>query len=67
MYEKTENNISKWDAIEKEPSTLEKNKEDHSKYYLSYPKTIVLDLNWKIVILILQSGETFQRLVSYTI
>ena len=53
MYEKTENNISKWAAIEKEPSALEKNKEDHSKYYLSYPKTIVLDLNWKIVILIL--------------
>ena len=48
MYEKTENNISKWAAIEKESSTLEKNKEDHSKYYLSYPKTIVLDLNWKL-------------------
>ena len=30
--------------IEKEPLTLEKDKEDQSKYYLSYPKPPVLDM-----------------------
>ena len=30
--------------IEKEPLTLEKDKEDQSKYYLSYPKLPVLDM-----------------------
>ena len=30
--------------IEKEPLTLEKDKEDQSKYYLSYPKPSVLDM-----------------------
>ena len=32
---------------EKEPLTLEKDKEDQSKYYLSYPKTPVLDMKWE--------------------
>ena len=31
----------------KKPSTLEKDKEDHSKYYLSYPKPLVLDMKWE--------------------
>ena len=31
-------------AIEKEPLNLEKDKEDQSKYYLSYPKLPVLDM-----------------------
>ena len=34
-------------AIEKEPLTLEKDKEDQSKYYLSYPKPPVLDMKWE--------------------
>ena len=32
--------------IEKEPSTLEEDKEDSSKYYLSYPKPPVLEMKW---------------------
>ena len=32
--------------VEKEPMTLEKNKEDQRKYYLSYPKPPVLDMKW---------------------
>ena len=32
--------------VEKEPFTLEKDKEDQSKYYLSYPKPPVLDTKW---------------------
>ena len=32
--------------IEKEPLTLEKDKEEQSKYYLSYPKPPVLDMKW---------------------
>ena len=31
-------------AVEKEPLNLEKDKEDQSKYYLSYPKLPVLDM-----------------------
>ena len=34
-------------AVEKEPSTLEKDKKDQSKYYLSYPKSHVLDMKWE--------------------
>ena len=30
--------MSKPAAVEKEPSTLEKDREDQSKYYLNYPK-----------------------------
>ena len=30
--------------VEKEPLTFEKDKEDQSKYYLSYPKLPVLDI-----------------------
>ena len=36
---------SKRAAVEKEPFTLEKDKEVQSKYYLSYPKPRVLDMN----------------------
>ena len=32
--------------MEKEPLTLEKDKEDQNKYYLSYPKPPVLDMKW---------------------
>ena len=32
--------------VEKEPLTLEKDKEDQSKYYLSYLKPPVLDMKW---------------------
>ena len=43
---KSHDNISKRAAVEKEPLTLEKDKEDQSKYYLSYPKLPVLDMKW---------------------
>ena len=43
---KSHDNISKRAAVEKEPLTLEKDKEDQSKYYLSYPKPPVLDMIW---------------------
>ena len=32
--------------VKNEPLTLAKNKEDQSKYYLSYPKPPVLDMMW---------------------
>ena len=41
---KAQDNISKQAATEKEPPTLEKDKEDQSKYYLIYPKPPVLDM-----------------------
>ena len=34
-------------AVEKEPLTLEKDNEDQSKYYFSYPKPPVLDMEWE--------------------
>ena len=34
--------LSRRAAVEKEPSTLEKDKEDKSKYYFIYPKLHVL-------------------------
>ena len=48
MHKKAQDNRSKrkQTAIEKEPLTLEKDKEDQSKYYLSYPKPPVLDTKW---------------------
>ena len=33
-------------ADEKEPLTLEKDNEEQSKYYFSYPKPAVLDIKW---------------------
>ena len=33
--------------MRKKPSTLENDKEDHRKYYLSYPKPPVLDRKWE--------------------
>ena len=39
--------ISKQAAVEREPSPLEKDKEDQGKYYLSYPKLPVLDMKWE--------------------
>ena len=44
---KAQHNISKRAAVEKESLTLEKDKEDQSKYYISYPKPPVLDMKWK--------------------
>ena len=35
------------EVIEKEPLTPEKDEEDQSKYYLSYPKPPVLDIKWE--------------------
>ena len=46
LQEKSQDNISKRAAVEKELLTLEKDKEDQSKYYLSYPKPPVLDIKW---------------------
>ena len=40
-------NVSKRATVEKEPSTLEKDKGDQSKYYLSYPQPPVLDMEWE--------------------
>ena len=34
-------------AVEKEPLTLEKDNEEQSKFYLSYPKRLVLDMKWE--------------------
>ena len=34
--------------------TLEKDKEDQSKYYLSYPKPPVLDMKWENMMLMLK-------------
>ena len=40
--------MSKRAPVEKKkPSTYEKDKEDRSKYYLSYPKPPVLDMKWQ--------------------
>ena len=47
MQEKAQGNRSKRTPIEKETLTLEKDKEDLSKYYLSYPKPPVLDMKWE--------------------
>ena len=47
LYEKAQDNISKRAIVKKEPSTLEKDKENQSKYYLSYPKPSVLDMKWE--------------------
>ena len=33
-------------AVKQEPLNLEKDKEDQSKYYLSYPKPPALDMKW---------------------
>ena len=40
--QKAQYKLSKRAAVEKEPSNLEKDKEDKSKYYFSYPKLPVL-------------------------
>ena len=45
---KAQDNISKQAAVEKEPSSLEKDKEDQSsKYYFSYRKPPGLDMKWE--------------------
>ena len=46
LYEKSHNDISKRATVKKEPLTYEKDKEDQSKYYLSYPKLRVLEMKW---------------------
>ena len=47
LQEKAQDDISKRAAVEKEPLTLEKDKEEQSKYYLSCPKPLVLDMKWE--------------------
>ena len=47
LNQKAQENISKRAAVEKEPSTLEKDKEDQSKHYFSYPKLPVKDIQWE--------------------
>ena len=47
LSEKFQNNIRSKLQLRKKPSTLEKDKEDHRKYYLSYPKPPVLDMEWE--------------------
>ena len=44
LQEEGQDNVSKRAAVEKGQSTLEKNQEDRSKYYLSYPKPPFLDM-----------------------
>ena len=45
---KAQDNISKQAAIEKKPSSLEKDKEDQSsKYYFSYRKPPGFDMKWE--------------------
>ena len=45
--EKAQDNMSKQAAVEKEPSTFEKDKEEQSKYYLTYRKLPVLYMKWE--------------------
>ena len=48
LYKKVQDNMNKRAPVEKKnPSTFEKDKEDHSKCYLSYPKPPVLDMKWQ--------------------
>ena len=42
----TDLKISKQAAVEKKLVTVEKDKEDSSKYYISYPKPPVLKMKW---------------------
>ena len=44
LLKKSQDNASKRATVEKEPLTLENDKEEQSKYYLSYPKSLVLDM-----------------------
>ena len=44
LLKKSQDNVRKRAAVEKEPLTLENDKEEQSKYYLSYPKSLVLDM-----------------------
>ena len=45
--EKVQDNIGKQTAVEKEPSTLEKDKKGQNKYYLSYLKLSAFDMKWR--------------------
>ena len=47
LLEKAQDNIGKRAAVEKESSTIQKDKEDQSKFYLSYPNPRVLDMKWE--------------------
>ena len=44
---KAQDNINKRAAVEKEPSTNEKDQENQSYYYLGYPKPPVLYMMWE--------------------
>ena len=46
MQEKSQDNVNKRSAFEKEPLSLETDKEDQSKYYLSHPELPVSDMKW---------------------
>ena len=46
-FVRTQENIRKRTAVEKEPLALDKDKKDQSKYYLSYSKPPVLDMKWE--------------------
>ena len=46
LWEKSEDNTSKRAEVEKEPLTLEKDKKNQRKYYLSYSKPPALDMMW---------------------
>ena len=47
LSETTWDIISNWPAVEKLPLPLEKYEEDQSKYCLSYPKLLVLEVKWE--------------------
>ena len=56
LQEKGQDNLRKRAATWKELSTLKKDKEDESKYYLNYTKASILEM--KVVILMFCSGQT---------
>ena len=65
MIKKVQDNISEIQLRKKKPSTPEKDKEDHSKYDLSYPKPPALDMKWKtrhIDLAERQNTEKFSKL-----
>ena len=49
-------------AVEREPSTLEKDKEDQSKYYLSFSKPPVLDMQWENRDIIVAERAKFSKI-----
>ena len=64
LLEKGQHNISKQAAVEKEPLTIEKDKEGQRKFYDSYPNPHVLDMKWQNCDIIVAKPEPFQSSVS---